>query len=594
MGIVMSDAPVIDEVSAERVRAHVETIVREIPHRAAGSPNGKRMAEYSHAAMSGIGLTEVAVHELQAIVSFPERADFRVEAPVKASFEANTLGHSIKTGPEGIGGELVDVGSGALSNYAGKDARGKIILTELSYSPARHEKQRIAASQGAIGAVMMNWGHPENQAVPFGSVKPMWGNPTPENANTEMPTIPCIGIARAAGLELRELVQQGPVKVWMQTHVENGWRPVQITIARLPAPASSPEHDDFVLVGGHQDSWPGEAATDNAAGNACQMELARVFSKYRDKMRRGLTFGFWTAHETGTMAGSTWFADQNWDLLRKNCVAYLQIDQPACIGTTEWSTSSNPELRSFHSAIESRLLNKKIRWERQAKSGDSSFFGLGIPSFQGRGAFTEAELKSTAHATLGWWHHSIENRLDKLDWNLMQEHLRVYTAYLWELTTAPVLPFRFAPVSKQISDRLEELRIAGKSIGLETAQDDATRFAAAVTRLDGRAAQEAEQFAAGRGSEQAAVLLNRTIKRLSRILVPLQSSSVGSYGHDTYGFTPQTTMIPCLYDLQQLAQLPDGEQRWMVETKMVRARNRVADALRDSTDVIDEMFARLK
>ena len=80
---------------------------------------------------------------------------------------------------------------------------------------------------------MMNWGHPENQAVPFGSVKPMWGNPTPENANTEMPTIPCIGIARAAGLKLREIAQQGPVKVWMQTHVENGWRPVQITIARL-------------------------------------------------------------------------------------------------------------------------------------------------------------------------------------------------------------------------------------------------------------------------------------------------------------------------------------------------------------------------
>jgi hypothetical protein len=590
----MSDVPLLDEVSAERVRNHVETIVREIPHRAAGSANGKRMAEYSYAAMSEIGLADVAVKELQAIVSFPEHADFRVEAPAEISFEANTLGHSVKTGPEGIRGELVDVGSGALSNYAGKDARGKIILTELSYSPARHEKQRIAANQGAIGAVMMNWGHPENQAVPFGSVKPMWGNPTPENANTEMPTIPCIGVARAAGLELREFAARGPAKVWMQTHVENGWRPVQITIARLPAPASSPERDDFVLVGGHQDSWPGEAATDNAAGNACQMELARVFFRHRDKLRRGLTFGFWTAHETGTMAGSTWFADQNWDNLRKNCVAYLQIDQPACIGTTEWATSSNPELRSFHSAIEARLLKKKIRWERQAKSGDSSFFGLGIPSFQGRGAFTDAELKSTAHATLGWWHHSIENRLDKLDWSLMQEHLRVYSAYLWELTTAPVLPFRFAPVSKQISDRLDELRGVGKNVGLETAQDDATRFANAATRLDSRAAQEAAQFIGGCGSEQAALLLNRTIKRLSRILVPLQSSSVGSYGHDTYGFTPQTTMIPCLYDLQQLDQLPDGEKRWMVETKMVRARNRVADALRDSTDLIDEMFAQLK
>jgi len=100
------------------------------------------------------------------------------------------------------------------------------------------------------------------------------------------------------------------------------------------SPAStSPEQDDFVLVGGHQDSWPGEAATDNAAGNACKMELARVFMQHRDKLRRGLTFGFWTAHETGTMAGSAWYADRNWDDLRRHCVAYLQIDQPAFIGT---------------------------------------------------------------------------------------------------------------------------------------------------------------------------------------------------------------------------------------------------------------------
>ena len=56
---------------------------------------------------------------------------------------------------------------------------------------------------GAIGCVMMNWGHAENTAVPFGSVKPVWGNPTPDTFKTEMATLPCIGIARTAGLQLR-------------------------------------------------------------------------------------------------------------------------------------------------------------------------------------------------------------------------------------------------------------------------------------------------------------------------------------------------------------------------------------------------------
>jgi hypothetical protein len=264
---LMSEEVVISEVSAERIRKDVECIVRELPYRAAGSENGRRMAEYSRDPLQAAGLTEVVVHELPAIVSFPEHAEFRVEAPTELAIQANTLGHSLLTPEDGIRGELVYVGSGAYSDYQGRDVRGKIILTELSYAPARHKKQRIAGQLGAIGAVMMNWGPPDNTAVPFGSVKPVWGNPTPENYKIEMPTLPCIGIARTAGLKLKEMCAAGPVHVWFRTHVENGWRPVQITLGRLPAPPHSPEAGDFILVGGHQDSWFGEAATDNAAGN---------------------------------------------------------------------------------------------------------------------------------------------------------------------------------------------------------------------------------------------------------------------------------------------------------------------------------------
>ena len=167
----MSKAQVIGEVSAKNVRAHVQRIVNEIPHRAAGSVNGRRMAEYSRDAMRQSG-AEAVIHELPAVVSFPEHAEFRVASPAEIAIQANTLGHSLETMPEGLSGELVYVGAGALADFEGKDVRGKIILTELSYSPARHEKQRIAGDRGAIGAVMMNWGGPENTAVPFAPRSP--------------------------------------------------------------------------------------------------------------------------------------------------------------------------------------------------------------------------------------------------------------------------------------------------------------------------------------------------------------------------------------------------------------------------------------
>src|SRR5262245_62347650 len=214
----MADAGVVSAVSAANVRAHVEHITDEIPSRRAGSANGRRMAEYSAAQLEKIGV-KAQVHELPGLVSFPGTAELRPLSPTELVIEANTLGHSLPTLPEGLAGELIDVASGAFGEYAGRDATGKITLSELSYHPARHEKQRIAALMGATGCVMMNWGHAENTAVTFGSVKPVWGNPTPETLQTEMARLPSIGIARTAGLKLRQMLASGPVRVWLRTNV---------------------------------------------------------------------------------------------------------------------------------------------------------------------------------------------------------------------------------------------------------------------------------------------------------------------------------------------------------------------------------------
>ncbi len=574
---------ILSQVSADRIRAHVERITTEIPSRLAGSENGRRMAEYSRDALTEIG-ADAVIHEMPGLVSFPEKGELRVLAPREISIEANTLGHSVPTLPDGISGELMDVRTGAFEEYEGREATGRITLSELSYHPARHEKQRIAGLQGSTGCIMMNWGHPENTAVPFGSVKPAWGNPTPETMRSEMPTLPCIGIARTAGLQLREMLAAGPVRVWFRANVENGWRPVQITIGEIKAEAS----DDFVMVGGHQDSWAGPQATDNAAGNACMLELARVFQAHRGELRRGIVTGFWTAHETGTMVGSSWFADRNWDRLREHAVGYLQIDQPSCLGTSGWSTASAIEMRDFHQRIEKELLpGRDITWRRSTKTGDSSFFGLGIPMLTGQGYYTKAELDASALATLGWWHHSVENTIDKMDWGYMQDHIRIYAAWLWEMCTSVVLPYRFEPVADAFLERLDGVSGAGAPVGLGSAAAIAHDFKAAAHAFDDASAAWRRRYGEGYADEEAAGILNGCMKRLSRLLIPLASTAKGTYGQDVYGFTPQGSMIPGLYDVPGLGGLPEGEARWMLETKLVRERNRVADGLVDARSAIE-------
>jgi hypothetical protein len=581
----MSEEQILSELSVDNIRAHVKHIVETMPSRLAGTPNAARVAAYSDEQMRAAGLSS-RIETIPGLVSFPREAELTVLSPGEKTLPANTFGHSLETPPEGLTGELVYVGSGHFSDYDGKDVAGKITLSELSYSPGRHEKQRIAGIMGSTAQIMRNWGYPENEALPLGSVKPAWGNPTPETIKTEMPVMPCIGISRVGGGYLLDLLTNGPVRVRLKTHVENGWRDLQMTIGEI-AGASK----DFVLVGGHQDGWYGEGAPDNAAGNACMYEIARVFARHRDKLRRGLVFGFWIAHETGTMVGSSWFADRNWDRVREHAVAYMMIDQPGMLGTTRWSAHSTVELRNFHRAVESRTLRNRIaEWHKASKTGDSSFFGAGIPTFWAEGGFTPEELQATANATCGWWHHSLESTFDKIDWDWMAEHIRIYGAYLWELCTAPILPFEFVGVADQFRSRIGELAAAGKSVGVDSLAAHADSFKAAAQRLEQTVKQWNEKYRANAVTDvQTAVALNTCIKRLSRLLLPIASTAKGTYGHDTFSYTPQSTVIPCLYDIPKLSQLPQtGPERWQIETQLVRERNRVSDALIDARAVIEK------
>ena len=578
----MTEDAVLQDLSGERAREHVEHIANNFPTRMAGTENGRRMAQYSAAKMNEYGVPG-RVHELPGLVSFPERTTFDVLGSAPVSMAAMTLGHSEPTGPDGVVAELIDIGGGGMADYENRDVKGKIVVTDTTSGPGRHEKQRLAALNGAVGYLGINWGYATDTTLPYGSVKPAWGNPTPDTFRDEMATLPCVGISRADGIKLRDMMKSGPVKARMKPVVVNEWRPIQIAVGEVKGLT-----DDFVVVGGHQDSWEGPQATDNATGSACMLELARVFNRHRDKLKRGLIFGFWTAHETGTMIGSSWFVDRNWDRLRRNGVAYLQIDQPACIGATGWGSTANTELRRFQQAIDARLTGNRPRsWRRALKIGDTSFLGVGVPMLTSLATYDAEYLKQTANATLGWWHHTVENTLDKVDWDALPLHLRVYGAYLWELCTAPVLPFDYVPVADEVLQRLTALKGESDRLSLQPLIDSAAGLKDVLGRLDSRAKNPSV-------NTTQADAINVCIKRLGRLLIPVSSSAKGTYGQDPYSLTAQSTVLPSLFELPQLSSTKlSEEQRTMLEIRLVRDRNRIADALTDARSTIEDCLTQL-
>jgi hypothetical protein len=158
-----------------------------------------------------------------------------------------------------------------------------------------------------------------------------------------------------------------------------------------------------------------------------------------------------------------------------------------------------------------------------------------------------------------------------------------------------VLPFEFIPVAEQIVGRLNEFKATGKPVGIASLIEQAEAFRGAAERLDNAAKAWRGRYKSAQAKDEAAAdLLNDCMKKLSRTLVPIQSTAKGTYGHDPYGYTPQGSMIPALFEMPELARLPDNDPvRWMKETHLMRARNKIADALADCTDLIDKTLRQL-
>ncbi len=533
------------QLSGEEALRHIERVTREIPTRLAGSEECKRMAEYLKDQMIRYGIP-AEVHDFDALVGFTGTAELMVLEPEKRVIQCNPFVHIGNTTPAGLTGELISVGSGGIDDYTGKGVQGKVTLSELSYSPPRQEKQRIAAEHGSIAQIMINWGPSDSKTLAYGSVKPPWGNPTPT------------------------------------------------TLADMEG---SEEPEKFLVFGGHMDSWGG-GVTCNATGNFAVLEIARVLAKYRQELKRSTRIGFWSCHETGTMVGSSYFVNTYWDELDRHGIAYINVDSPGMKDTSQYAASSSTELARFHLAVEREVLEEETRRKRLAHTGDQSFMGIGVPALSGRTEYRPDQIQGWHGANLAPWHHSDEMTLDKMDISLMLKAMKVYAAYIVRLSNTAVLPFEHVSVARELKDRLEAV---ASSVGGKLDLSRPRRYAEQLIK-DAQVwdeglqkfRKETQGMTSWKGNGKVG-LANRAQMKLSRILHPINFSVAHRYGFDHYGLTALSTPIPCLYESRYLATLPPGSTNYQaLLTHLVHQTNRVSDGLRDASEVIETALDALK
>ncbi|NIM90573.1 MAG: M28 family peptidase [Candidatus Aminicenantes bacterium] len=106
--------------------------------------------------------------------------------------------------------------------------------------------------------------------------------------------------------------------------------PIQKIINVIGCIKGTGRPEEIVLVGNHRDAWV-YGGHDPSSGTACLMEMVRAFAEAKKaglKPRRTIYFGNWDAEEF-TLTGSTEWGEENKEWLRKNLVAYLNVDSSA-------------------------------------------------------------------------------------------------------------------------------------------------------------------------------------------------------------------------------------------------------------------------
>jgi hypothetical protein len=413
-----------------------------------------------------------------------------------------------------------------------------------------------------------------------------------------MPSIPAVGIRKADGEYLKNLCKSQKVRVWLKATAWRGWKKIRDEVAEIKGVE---EPEKFVLVNGHYDAW-GAATTCNATGNALMLELARVFAKHRKNLKRSVRFAFWSGHETGIMDGSTWYLDNFWEDVNKNCIAYMNCDSPGMKNTVHYAPTQTAEAKRFHletirdvlggeEAEEAETL-ESVMGKRPRKVGDQSFFGVGVSSIAG------ITTPPPGKPSLGEWYHSVEDTPDKVDLNAQDKAAKMYVALILRLCNDPIFPFEFVSVADEFLVTLSDLQEKGKgTVDLKALIEKAKTFKVEANRLEEESRRKRSEYDKRKGDkkfEESVKLINNCLMKLSRTLIPVSYTTVCKYDQDTYGRSGLDKPLPSLQPIADLANLdPESSEFKALKTKLIRDRNRVSDALGDAIEVIRDTRARI-
>jgi hypothetical protein len=570
-------AQVLSGIDRERLMDATRTIAQW--ERLSGSDGERSAFDYIQGELESLGLSCQRHHPV-CLVSLPQRASLHVLGETEP-ITCITHSFSVSTPKDGLDMELIDAGRGSTSEYASIDVRGKAVLLEGLATP------NTVAPAETFGAAAVI--HNSGEHIHEMTISPVWGSPTPSTMHM-LPKIPHISVDQAGADRLRAAMASGSRTVRITCEVQTGWKALPVLLADLPGMSERTMH---VLLSGHVDSWY-YGAMDNGSANASMLETARILMDVSGDLRHGLRLAFWSGHSHARYATSAWYADEFWSFTHHYCLGHVNIDSPGGIGATDLTAASTmAESYPVARQIFQNVAGVELTYDRIGRLGDQSFWGAGVPSFYCSISQQPPEESPTGIGALlgrggglGWWWHTRDDTIDKLDPDNLVRDTRILAATVYHLCTERQLAYDLRGPAREIKSTLEGLHeLAGEDLDLSGSIQLAEQFEAAAGRL---AALELGDDA----TEDEIALYNGCVTGVSRILIPVNYTVSGEFEQDP---AVPADPLPGLQPMRQLPDrrnLPDAYFPWL--TKLRRERNRLNQALSESTSLINQTVAVLQ
>jgi hypothetical protein len=562
----------LGNISKEQLMTFTKEIAKEV--RLSGTEEELRAFKYAKDQLESFGIQTELVFS-NGYISLPGDANLQISGE---NYECIT--HAMSKPVNNLEAEVIDVGSGSDKEFQESNVKGKVVVIDGLATPGTVKK---AETYGAAGAIFVNAKHTHQMIV-----SPVWGTPVPETVSL-LPEIPVLSVNNENGLSIRNQLANGENGCKISNEVDTRFRLIPTLTAEIKG---SEDPDKFVLFSGHIDSWY-YGVMDNGTANAVMLELARILSNHQGKLKRSLRFAFWSGHSHGRYAGSAWYCDTHWEDLAENCVLHVNVDS---VGAKDANvlTEANcmNETKDLAKDVIGALTGEKFEGGRFGRAGDQSFWGTGTPSlFMG---LSEQEPSNEPAAAafgqlfgggrsggFGWWWHTTEDTLDKIDPDNLKRDCEIYLAIVYRALTDPIIPVNQLASVEEIEMGLRDWQTkANGHFDLSLSIDRVSKLKESAIKL-----QDLIKTIDYSDKEKV-VLINETLMEISRVLVPLNYVKGDIFDHDLALKQP---VIPKLSAIEELIKAEkDSNQYHFIYNSLVRKSNEVNYALKTAAKIIEQ------